>query len=71
MKSTTYLSAKFTDDDRVKVDINGPAIEVMELLEEETVSIFNSFKEAGYSDTMAVFCQFFQNVTKEVFGIEL
>ena len=71
MKSKTYLSAKFTDDDRVKVDINGPASEVMELLEEEAVSIFKSFKENGYSDTIALFCLFFRNVSKEVFDIDL
>lgn len=71
MKSKTYLSAKITDDDRVKVDINGPASEVVELLEEEAVSIFKSFKENGYSDTMALFCLFFKNVAKEVFDIDL
>lgn len=71
MKSKTYLSAKITDDDRVRVDINGPASEVMEVLEESAVSIFKSFKETGYSDTMALFCLFFKNVAKEVFDIEL
>lgn len=71
MKSETYLSAKITDD-RVKVDINGPASEVMELLEEEAISIFKSFfKDTGYSDTMEVFCLFFKNVAKEVFNIDL
>ena len=71
MKSKTYLSAKITDDDRVKVDINGPASEVMELLEEEAVSIFKLFKENGHSDTMALFCLFYKNVAKEVFDIDL
>lgn len=71
MKSKTYLSAKITDDDRVKVDINGPAREVMVLLEEEAVMLFKSFKENGYPDTMGVFCQFVENVTKEVFDIDL
>lgn len=71
MKSKTYLSAKITDDDRIKVDINGPASEVMELLEEEAVSIFKSFKGNGYSDTMALFCLFYKNVAKEVFDIDL
>ena len=70
MKSETYLSAKVTDDDRVKVDINGPASEVVELLEKEAVSIFKSFKESGYSDTMALFCLFFKNVAREVFDID-
>ena len=70
MKSKTYLSAKITDD-RVKVDINGPASEVMALLEEEAVSIFKSFKENGYSDTMALFYLFIKNVAKEVFNIDL
>ena len=71
MKSETYLSAKITDDDRVKVDINGPARHVLELLEEEAVMLFKSFKENGCSDTMAVFCQFIRNVSKEVFDIDL
>lgn len=71
MKSKTYLSAKITDDDRVRVDINGPASEVMEVLEESAVFIFKSFKETGYSDTMALFCRFFKNVAKEVFDIDL
>ena len=71
MKSKTYLSAKITDDDRVKVDINGPASEVMEVLEEAAVSIFKSFKENGYSDAMALYCLFFKNVAKEVFNIDL
>ena len=71
MKSEIYLSAKITDDGRVKLDINGPASEVMELLEDEAVSIFKSFKENGYSDTMALFCRFFKNVAKEVFNIDL
>ena len=31
MKSETYLSAKITDEGRVKVEINGPADEVLEL----------------------------------------
>lgn len=70
MKSETYLSAKITDG-RVKVDINGPASEVMELLEEEAVSIFKLFKENGYSDTMALFCLFIKNVAKEVFNSDL
>lgn len=69
MKSETYLSSKITDD-RVKVDINGPASEVMELLEGEAISIFKSFKENGYSDTMALFCLFIKNVAKEVFNID-
>ena len=71
MKSKTYLSAKVTDDDRVKVNINGPAIEVMEVLEAAAVSIFKSFKENGYSDTMALYCLFLKNVAKEVFDIDL
>lgn len=71
MKSKTYLSAKITDDDRVKVDINGPASEVMELLEEEAVSIFKSFKENGGSNTIELFCLFYKNVAKEVFDIDL
>ena len=71
MKSKTYLSAKITDDDSVKVDINGPAIEVMGVLEAAAVSIFKSFKENGYSDTMALYCQFIKNVSKEVFNIDL
>ena len=70
MKSKTYLSAEITDD-RIKVNINGPASEVVELLEEEAVSIFKSFKETGYSDTMALFCLFFANVAKEVFNIDV
>ena len=71
MKSKTYLSVKITDDDRVRVDINGPASEVMDLLEELTVSIFKSFKDNGCSDTMALFCLFYKNVAKEVFDIDL
>ena len=71
MTSKTYLSAKITDDDRVKVDINGPASEVMVLLEEEAVTIFKSFKDNGYSDTMALFCLFIKNVAKDVFNIDL
>lgn len=71
MKSKTYLSAKIIDDDRIRVDINGPASEVMELLEEEAVSIFKSFKENGNSDTMALFCLFYKYVAKEVFNIDL
>lgn len=70
MKSKTYLSAEIIDD-RVKVDINGSASEVMELLEEEAVSIFKSFKENGCSDTIALFCLFYKNVAKEVFDIDL
>lgn len=35
MKSEIYLFAKKTDDGRLKLDINGPGREVMELLEEE------------------------------------
>lgn len=70
MKSETYLLARITDD-RVKVYINGPASEVMELLKKEAVSIFKSFKENGCSDTNAVFCLFFKNVAKEVFDIDL
>ena len=71
MKSKTYLSVKITDDDRTKVDINGPASEVMELLEELTVSIFKLFKDNGCSDTMALLCLFYKNVAKEVFDIDL
>lgn len=71
MKSKTYLSAEILDDNRVKVDIDGPARHVLELLEDEAVMLFKSFKENGYSDTMALYCQFFQNVTKEVFDIDL
>lgn len=71
MTSKTYLSAKITDDDRVKVDINGPASEVMVLLEEEAVTIFKSFKDNGYSDRMALFCLFIKNVAKDVFNIDL
>ena len=71
MKSEIYLSAKITDDGRVKLDINGPGREVMELLEEEAVYIFKSFKDNGYSDTMAVFSMFIKNVAKEVFDIDL
>ena len=71
MKSKTYLSAKITDDDHVKVDINGSASEVMVLLEEEAVTIFKSFKEKGFSDTMALFCLFYMKVRKEVFDIDL
>ena len=67
MKSEIYLSAKITDDGRVKLDINGPGREVMELLEEEAVSIFKSFKDNGCSDTVALFCLFFKNVAEEVF----
>ena len=70
MTSKSYLSAKITDDDRVKVNINGPASEVMVLLEEEAVTIFKSFKDNGYSDTMALFCLFFKNVAEEVFNID-
>lgn len=66
MKSKTYLSSKITDDDRVKVDINGPASEVM-----EAVSIFKSFKENGGSNTIELFCLFYKNVAKEVFDIDL
>lgn len=71
MKSKTYLSAKITDDDRVKVDINGPADEVIVLLEDATVSIFKSFEENGCSHTMALFRLFFKKVTEEVFNIDL
>ena len=71
MKSKTYLSAKITDDARVKVNINGPASEVMEVLEAAAVSIFKSFKETGYSDAKALYCLFLQNVAKEVFDIDL
>ena len=71
MKSETYLSAKITDDDRVKVNINGPGSDVMILLEEEAVSIFKSFKENGCSNTIALFYLFLKNVAKEVFNIDL
>ena len=71
MKSKTYLSARITDDDRVKVDIKGPASEVMEVLEAAAVSIFKSFKENGCSDAIDVFSLFCENVAKEVFDIDL
>ena len=71
MKSKTYLSAKITDDYRIKVDINGHASEVMELLEEEAVSIFKWFKENCHSDTTELFCLFYKNVAKEVYNIDL
>ena len=70
MKSETYLSAKITDD-RVKVAFNGPVGEVYALLEEAAVSIFKSFKENGYSETIALFGLFYKNVAKEVFDVDL
>lgn len=71
MKSETYLSAKITDDDRFKVDVNGTADEVLALLVDLTVSIFKSFEENGCSYTMSLFRLFFKNVCKEVFDIDL
>lgn len=70
MKSETRLSAKITDEGRVKVEINGTADEVLVLLEDEAVSIFKELKKQGYPDSIKVFALFFEHVTKEVFNID-
>lgn len=72
MKSNTYLSSKILDDERYRVDINGPTDEVMELLEAQTVAIFKLLKkDSGLPDTMERFCFLYKNVAKEVFNIDL
>lgn len=70
MKSETRMSAKILDDGRVNVDIQGPANEVLSLLEEETVSVFKKLEEEGYPAMMAAFYLFVKNVGKEVFGFD-
>lgn len=70
MKSETYISAKILDDS-VRVDITGPASEVMELFEAAAVDIFKELRDCGYPDTKGLFCHFVENVTKEVFPDDL
>lgn len=70
MKSEIYLSAKVLDD-HVKVKINGSVSEVLSLLEEEAVAIFNSLKDAGRPDTLELMCLFFKNVAEGVFEDDL
>lgn len=66
----TYLSAKIQDG-RLKVEIQGPPDKLLSLLTEEAVDLFKELAKEGYSDTMGVFCQFVENVAKEVFDIDL
>lgn len=71
MKSEPCLSAKITEDGRVKVDIYGPANKLLPLLEEEAVSIFNELKDKCYPNTLEVMCLFFKNITERVFDDDL
>ena len=71
MKSEIYLSAKITDDDQVEVALKGPANKILVVLEEEAVQIFKELKNAGYPDTMEIFCLFFKKVTERVFPDDL
>lgn len=70
MKSETYISAKILDDS-VRVDITGPASEVMELFTAAAVDIFKELRDCGYPHTLEVMRLFFKNVAEGVYGDDL
>jgi len=71
MKSEFYMSTEIQDDGQAKVTITGPATKLLQLLEEEVVSIFNELKDKCYSDTLEVMCLFFKNIAERVFPDDL
>lgn len=71
MKFETLMTARINDDDQLEVSINGPANDLLVLLEEEAVRLFKELKNEGYPDTQAVFRLFFKNVTERVFPDDL